>query len=151
MDRLTICECFLRVCDKSTMLIPTLLRISLIIAIIYDASILDHKSPRAMPFLLALPAFVVMNNTSCHVYRSVRLGSYRNTPSHTSAMNRAIFHPALPAGRQRLEVEVAYNVESDGMDFRPGRTGMAVDTHGSVGYTGVDVIRLRNLEGLESK
>ena len=128
-------------------------------AIIYDALLLNHKVPRIVPYLLSLPSFVVMNNTSCHVYRSVRLGFYRDTPSPTwrtsATVNRAIFQPSLPSVRQRLEVEVAYSVESDGTDFRPGRKAnvMAVDTHGNVGHTGVDsdVIHLKNLEGPESK
>jgi len=125
-------------------------------AIVYNALLLNHKVPRIVPYLLALPSFVVMNNTSCHVYRSVRLGFYRDAPTwRTSAMNRAVFQPTLPSVRQRLEVEVAYNVESDGTNSRPGRKAnvTAIGTHGNVGHTGVgsDVIHLKSMEGPESK
>ena len=49
---------------------------------------------------LALPGFVLVNNMSCHLYRNVRLGLYRDFTIHTEALRGALEGPSIPSDQQ---------------------------------------------------
>lgn len=54
------------------------------------------------PCTFGIPTIVMLNNMSCYLFRSIRLGFYRDNTIHTSAINRAMGTEDCDHGQQNL-------------------------------------------------
>ncbi len=79
-------------CEKTT---NRLSRVSLISFLVFSVTFYD-RVPSSLSMLLAWPAFAVLNNMSCYIYRNIRLGTYIENSINTSAIDKALGPPQQP-------------------------------------------------------
>ena len=79
-------------CEKTT---NRFSRASLISFLVFAVTFYD-RVPSNLSMLLAWPAFAVLNNMSCYIYRNIRLGTYIENSINTSAIDKALGPPQQP-------------------------------------------------------
>jgi hypothetical protein len=80
-------------------LIGLLPRGTLIILLIFSVAYHERKFPKEVLALFGAPAFVLINNVACYIYRNVRLGVFRDYSIRTSAINKALETPVPPVNQ----------------------------------------------------
>jgi hypothetical protein len=100
--KLSICESLFRVANVKTFLngLFLLLRVHLLVLLAFAVAYYDRKLPQDLITLLGVPAFVLLNNLSCYIYRNVRLGIYRDYSIRTSAISEALRNPVPHTNQQ---------------------------------------------------
>lgn len=118
------------------------IRITLLLQLV--VLVLSYVSdPFAFAFTFSVPAIVLINNLSCHIYRNVRLGLYEDNSGLTFSVKRTVGRRTMP------------NEQKGGIEFKVTSTDQSSDDAESkdagaeqevVGGLGLDAVGEDNSE-----